>query len=111
MKVKSLRGHVRAVEQQSSKKAAQCDASLQAQPSAEHGAGRDPSVDAQAAHADGDRRPGDGKATLRVLMTESGKETANGQRVRRVACCQPRRAEREQYQAERRAGRQSSVDP
>jgi hypothetical protein len=43
-------------------------------------------------------------------MTESGKETADGQRVRRVARCQPRRAEREQYHAERRGGHLPPAD-
>ena len=55
---------------------------------------RGPAIDAQAAHADGDRRTFDHKTSGRVLVAEAGEETADEQRDQGVAGGQERRRQR-----------------
>ena len=61
---------------------------------------RGPAINAQTAHADGDRRAFDHETSGWVLVAEAGEEAADEQRGQRVAGSQERRCQRSQGQSQ-----------
>lgn len=87
-------GHVEYVEQQRDRQQSPGGNLSHPQQASQRG----PEVDAQAAHADRDRRTVDYKTSRRVLVTEAGEEASDKQRDEGVARGQEGRRQRGQGQ-------------